>query len=354
MEQRPIEVITAEIRFYKKQAVGNFIEIGHRLNEAKAQLSHGDWLPWLNDKVEFSERTAQNLMRIAREYTNPQLVSDLGMQKAILMIGMGTEEEREEFASVPHATASGVEKTVDDMTAKELQQVLAELAAVKAQHAEEVQQLTLQLEAATVSAGKVERDHEDHVADLQAQLDKAAEAAVSQEKKVMELERQLAAAREEAQNPAEPDETMLAKLRKDIAKEEADKLALKLKKAKDDQKKAEDAAKAAKEELAAAERRTERQKQAAIEEKQALQAALEKKDKQLAQSGNQDLVVFKIHFAQAQQEINTLLELMEMAENETAEKMRKAMMAFLQGALEGIADKNELTKYNHKEDNENE
>lgn len=340
-EQRPIEVITSEIRFYKAQAVGNFIEIGRRLNEAKAQLSHGDWLPWLNDKVEFSERTAQNLMRIAREYTNPQLVSDLGMQKAILMIGMGTEEEREAFVATPHTTSTGVEKTVADMTTKELQQALADLAAVKAQHAEEVQQLTLQLEAATASAGEAERDYEDRVADLAAQLDKAADVVLSQEKKVRELEKQLAAVRAEAQTPAEPDETMLAKLRKDIAKEEADKLALKLKKAKDDQKKAEDAAKAAKEELAAAERRTERQRQAAIEEKQAMQAALEKKDKQLAQSGNQELVVFKIHFEQAKKEINTLLELMDTADPDNADKMRRAMEAFLEATLGEITKEEE-------------
>ena len=68
---RPIEVITAEIQFYKAQAGTSLLEIGRRLIEAKEQLGHGDWLPWLHDKAEFSERTAQNLMRIAREYTNP-------------------------------------------------------------------------------------------------------------------------------------------------------------------------------------------------------------------------------------------------------------------------------------------
>lgn len=334
-EQRPIEVITSEIRFYKEQAARNLIEIGRRLNEAKAQLSHGDWLPWLNDKVEFSERTAQNLMRIAREYTNPQLVSDLGMQKAILMIGMGTEAEREEFVATTHTTPTGMEKTVDEMTAKELQQVLAELAEMKKQHAEEVQQLTLQLEAVTASAGETERDHEDQLTDLQDQLDKATKVAATQEKKVMELEKELAAAREEAQAPTEPDENLLAKIRKEAAKEATEKLKQKLKKAQADQKKAEENAKAAREELAAAERRTERQKQAAIEEKQALQAALEKKDKQLAQSGNQELVAFKIHFEQAKKEINTLLELMENA-GENAEKMRKAMVTFLQRALDGF------------------
>ena len=56
---RPIEVITAEIWLYKQQAGAAILEIGRRLNEAKAQLSHGEWLPWLEEKVEFSEVTAQ-------------------------------------------------------------------------------------------------------------------------------------------------------------------------------------------------------------------------------------------------------------------------------------------------------
>lgn len=30
-------------------------------------LPHGAWLPWLEEQVEFSERTARNFMRLARE-----------------------------------------------------------------------------------------------------------------------------------------------------------------------------------------------------------------------------------------------------------------------------------------------
>ena len=67
VEIRPIEIITAEIWAYKSQAGAAILEIGRRLIEAKAQLAHGEWLPWLKEKVEFSEATAQRFMRIARE-----------------------------------------------------------------------------------------------------------------------------------------------------------------------------------------------------------------------------------------------------------------------------------------------
>ena len=75
---RPIEVITQEINFYKLQAGNAIIEIGKRLHEAKLTLPHGAWGAWLQNEVEFSERTAQNFMRIAKEYRNPQLIADMG------------------------------------------------------------------------------------------------------------------------------------------------------------------------------------------------------------------------------------------------------------------------------------
>lgn len=51
--ERGIEAITEEIIFYKNVGGQAVIEIGRRLTEAKAQLKHGEWLPWLREKVEF-------------------------------------------------------------------------------------------------------------------------------------------------------------------------------------------------------------------------------------------------------------------------------------------------------------
>ena len=75
---RPIEVITQEINFYKLQAGNAIIEIGKRLHEAKLTLPHGAWGAWLQNEVEFSERTAQNFMRIAKEYRNPASAEGAG------------------------------------------------------------------------------------------------------------------------------------------------------------------------------------------------------------------------------------------------------------------------------------
>lgn len=61
-ERRDLRVITAEISFFKTQAAESIYEIGRRLIEAKAQLEHGEWLPWLRSEVEFSEASAQRYM----------------------------------------------------------------------------------------------------------------------------------------------------------------------------------------------------------------------------------------------------------------------------------------------------
>lgn len=107
-ETRSIETITAEILVYKAQAGAAILEIGKRLIEAKEQLSHGEWLPWLEQRVEFTERHAQRFMKLAREYSNPTLVSDLGATKALALLAIQDETEREAFAQevdAEHCTA---------------------------------------------------------------------------------------------------------------------------------------------------------------------------------------------------------------------------------------------------------
>ncbi len=45
------------------------LEAGRLLLEARKGLPHGEWLPWLEENCsDIGERTAQNYMRLAREY----------------------------------------------------------------------------------------------------------------------------------------------------------------------------------------------------------------------------------------------------------------------------------------------
>ncbi|TQI66749.1 DUF3102 domain-containing protein [Clostridium sp. KNHs216] len=120
--QRSIDQITLEINFYKAQTAQNIIEIGKRLIEAKQQLQHGEWLPWLRDKVEFSVNSADNFMKIAREYSNSQPVVNLSYTKLLALLQV-PEDEREEFLQETHLV-DGQEKTVSEMSKRELQEAI--------------------------------------------------------------------------------------------------------------------------------------------------------------------------------------------------------------------------------------
>ncbi|HEX3026609.1 MAG TPA: DUF3102 domain-containing protein, partial [Clostridia bacterium] len=121
---RSIDQITLEINFYKAQTAQNIIEIGKRLIEAKQQLQHGEWLPWLRDKVEFTERSAQNFMKVAQEYSKTQPVSYLPYTKLLALLQV-PEAEREEFIQATHLV-DGQEKAVSDMSKRELEQAIKE------------------------------------------------------------------------------------------------------------------------------------------------------------------------------------------------------------------------------------
>lgn len=127
---RTIEVVTEEAHAAKAQITTGFLDLGARLNEAKELLAHGEWLPWLEREMQFSERTAQKFMALAREYEgNPQLASDLGSEKAFALLAL-PREEREEIAQ-HGVTVDGKTKAASDLTTREVKQIVAERKADK-------------------------------------------------------------------------------------------------------------------------------------------------------------------------------------------------------------------------------
>ena len=119
-----ITTITCEINFYKAQTVQNIIEIGKRLKSAKELLPHGEFQNWLKSEVEFSKSTAYNFIKIAEEYLNFQPVGTLGYTKMIALLQVPTEE-REEFIAEKHLV-NGEEKSIEDMSKRELERVIKE------------------------------------------------------------------------------------------------------------------------------------------------------------------------------------------------------------------------------------
>lgn len=115
---RNIETVTQEILDLKQDAGNTILTIGRRLIEAKEMLPHGEWLPWLTERVEFSERTAQDFMRLAREWSNPQTFADLGPGKALAILAL-PKDEREQFIAESH-DVDGEKKRVAEMSVRDL------------------------------------------------------------------------------------------------------------------------------------------------------------------------------------------------------------------------------------------
>lgn len=111
-----IDNLTAEILILKQQTAQNIIEIGKRLISVKESLPHGEWSKWLKEKVDFSERTAQNFIRVANECSNTKALADLGITKVYALLSM-PEEERKEFIK---------EHDVESMSTRELQKAIKE------------------------------------------------------------------------------------------------------------------------------------------------------------------------------------------------------------------------------------
>lgn len=122
-----IERTTTEILILKDQTAQNIIEIGKRLIEVKENLEHGQFLNWLESKVEFSRYTANRFMKIATEFSNVSAVQHLGSKKLFLLAGLD-EEDRQEVTK---------ENKVEDMTTRELEQVVKEKKEIKKQLQEE-------------------------------------------------------------------------------------------------------------------------------------------------------------------------------------------------------------------------
>ncbi len=108
---RSIEIVTAEIYTIRDNARKVFldavVQIGTRLEEAKQLVPQGEWTAYLTDKLGYKPSTAQNYMRIAREFGGGQVslsgktaadaFAELSYSQILPLLGMA-EDEREELA----------------------------------------------------------------------------------------------------------------------------------------------------------------------------------------------------------------------------------------------------------------
>lgn len=124
LSKRPLSNIETEILLHSQKAAENFFTLGGALIEAKEIVEPGYWIEWLSKKVYISPREAQRYMQVARAYNDyATSVTPLGLTKAHILLKV-PDDERKEFISKPHEVTNGQQKTVYDMTVKELKKVI--------------------------------------------------------------------------------------------------------------------------------------------------------------------------------------------------------------------------------------
>lgn len=326
-EERSITTITDEIIFYKSVGGQAVIEIGKRLIEAKAQLKHGEWLPWLSEKVEFSEASAQRFMQLAREYENPALVRDLGASKALALLALPASE-RENFASEKHLV-NGEEKSVAEMSKRELEEAVRQQKIAEAERNEARRALEAQRKETEEANAKVQAA-QDAADAARAEVKNAQGTALAAQERAAELERELKALREQPVDVAvqtvdaseEQIAAAVAEAKKDAEAEKTEALGKKaeeLKKAKDELKKAKAEMAAAAEALKKAE-----------DEREALRETLEKEKKSAAAMDNKALAEFSVLFRQAQETVNRMTEIVDELDEESRPKIYRALDALAQ------------------------
>lgn len=305
VRSRDIEIVTAEIVTIKRQAqqvlITAAIEIGRRLTEAKAMVPFGEWGKYLEERVEYSQSTANNLMKIYKEYgsgqdslfdsfANSQTFANLNYTQALALLSVPAED-REAFA---------VENDVTNKSTREIQELIrqrdesrealavAEDAATDANN-EKIAALR-RLDAMTARAEEAEAEAERRTKEA-AELSQKVISAKEAEKKA---KAQLKEARE---NPIVSDDQM-AKIRKEAEETAAAQAAEKAAKETEKLQKKLDAA------IAEAQKANQEKEKALLDAEDARRQVAEVKAS--VRLENPDAAVFKSLWEQVQETFNRM------------------------------------------------
>ena len=186
--------LVSEIRMITEQTkqvvLFNSIEIGRRLTEAKAMVKRGTWGTWLKERVDYSQRTANNFMKIYQEYgrnglaEKSQALANLSYTQALALIDL-PEDERARFAEERKAGEMALRKLQEEVRQeKEKVTAVKELANRNAAEAEakfgdELKQKDTQMAKLTAEKAKV-------AAQIEVLEKRAAEAEKSNQKRQKE------------------------------------------------------------------------------------------------------------------------------------------------------------------------
>lgn len=222
---RSIEIVTAEIHTIRDNVARVFmdgvVQIGRRLEEAKQLVPQGEWLSYLDTQLGYKPSTAQNYMRIAREFGDGQVglsgktpsdfFGNLGYSQLLPLLGL-PEEEREQLAE---------ENDLAGMSSREIQALVKERDEAKAALEREKKDADdLGVEARR--ARKSLADAKDKLKAVEREYQEQKEAAQANAQTAAELQRKLDELAEKANQPRELTDEERDALRAEVAAEQAE------------------------------------------------------------------------------------------------------------------------------------
>ena len=365
---RPLAVIEAELEMLKQDTrqketalLCNYIEFGRRLEEVKAQLRHGEWGGWLK-KLEISQSTANNFMRLYREYgadqqslfggvVKSQAFANLTYSQAVLMLTI-PEEERERFMEENNVAAMSSRELKEAIKARDAAEdkvhgLQQERERLQKELADQAQVYKAKLTSAEVEAQQAREAQEKATAKAQRLQDALSEANTSAQAAETEHTKMLQELEELRNRPAEADTGAVEAARKAAIEEmtgKVDKAKEAKKKADDKRKEAEAALAAAQKELAELKAKGPQVRELTPEEIQAMTAGEVEKvqaattermqalEKQLAQA-DPDTATFKVLFTSWQETYGKMMEALERIRATDSDKAGK-----LQGAIRAVVE----------------
>lgn len=82
------------VETHKRSAIKHAIRCGELLLEMKQRVGHGNWLAWVEENFEASERTARNYMEIAKSATVADLSDATTMRSALRALASRSEASK--------------------------------------------------------------------------------------------------------------------------------------------------------------------------------------------------------------------------------------------------------------------
>lgn len=115
--------IEAHVEFCRDQAAGSLIELGRWLLAAKNEgvVPSGEWTAWLRDHAGVNDRTAQRLMRVAREIPQGSPMERLGTTKleALMLLPAEDREMAANMMGAEDLSTREVRARVDGLLGRE-------------------------------------------------------------------------------------------------------------------------------------------------------------------------------------------------------------------------------------------